>query len=221
MKTIFLFGDSTCQYNDSTTFPQVGWGQFFNEYIKDEYRIVNLAKNGRSTKTFKEEELFEPCQKEIKEGDFIFIQFGHNDAKVNSERFTEPYKDYQENLLFYADIARKVRATPVFLSSIYRRHFKLFHLDPNCHGEYPNAMKQLAEKENIIFLDITKASKKYIEKLGRKKSKELFMISAKGKYDYPEKTFDNTHLVEKGARAMCELIKKECLANDTLKEIIK
>ena len=221
MNKIFLFGDSTCQYNDESTYPQVGWGQFFHEYIKDKYQIINLAKNGRSTRTFKEEKLYEPCLKEISKGDYIFIQFGHNDSKVNSERFTEPFKDYQENLLFYANIARKVGATPVFLSSIYRRNFIGDKLDPNCHGDYPRAMKELAERENIIFLDLTSASKKYIEDLGDEKSKELFMISAKGKFDYPEKVFDNTHLVEKGARAVCELIKKECLSNDTLKELIK
>lgn len=221
MNTIYLFGDSTCQYNDETTFPQVGWGQFFNEYIKEDYKIVNLAKNGRSTKTFKEEGLYLPCLEKISKGDFIFIEFGHNDEKVNSERYTSPYKDYQENLLFYADIARKNGAIPVFLSPIYRRKFRLFHLDKNCHGEYPKAMKELAEKENIIFIDMTSITKKYIESLGRRKSKQLFMISAKGKYDYPKKTFDNTHLVEKGARTMCELIKKECLKDDILKNIIR
>lgn len=221
MNKIYLIGDSTCQYNDQSTYPQVGWGQFFGEYIKDEYEIINLAKNGRSTKTFREEGLFEPVEKGISEGDYLFIQFGHNDEKVNSERFTEPYGDYQKNLLYYAETARKVGATPVLLSPIYRRKFKLFKLDPKCHGEYPKAMKELAIKENIIFLDITKASKKYIERLGRNKSKELFMISAKGKYDYPEKTFDNTHLVEKGARAVCELIKKECQQNGALKLLFK
>ena len=221
MNKIYLFGDSTCQYNDETTYPQVGWGQFFHEYVKDNFEIIKLAKNGRSTRTFKEEKLYEPCEKGISKGDYIFIQFGHNDSKLNSERYTEPFKDYQENLLFYANIARKVGATPVFLSSIYRRHFIGDKLDPNCHGDYPRAMKELAERENIIFLDITSASKKYIEDLGDEKSKELFMISGLGKYDYPESTFDNTHLVEKGARAMCELIKKECLKNDTLKKIIK
>ena len=221
MNKIYLFGDSTCQYNDKSTFPQVGWGQFFSEYVKDEYQIINLAKNGRSTRTFIEEGLFKPCQKEISKGDYLFIQFGHNDVKVNSERYTEPYKDYQENLLFFINIARSVGATPVLLSSIYRRNFIGDKLDPNCHGEYPKAMEELAKKENVIFLDLTKASKEYIESLGDEKSKELFMISAKGKFAYPEKTFDNTHLVEKGARAICELIKKECLLNDTLKDIIR
>lgn len=221
MNKIYLFGDSTCQYNDETTFPQVGWGQFFHEYVKDEYEIINLAKNGRSTRTFREEKLYETCEKNISEGDFLFIQFGHNDEKVNSERFTEPYGDYQTNLLYFVDMARKVGATPVLLSSIYRRKWKWFHLDPNCHGEYPKAMKELAEREKIIFLDMTSVTKKCFEKLGRIGSKKLFMISAKGKYDYPEKTFDNTHLVEKGARTVCELIKKECLKNDTLSQLIK
>ena len=221
MNKIYLFGDSTCQYNDESTFPQVGWGQFFGEYIKDKYQIINLAKNGRSTRTFLDERLFEPCQKSIEKGDYLFIQFGHNDEKVNSERYTEPYKDYQENLLFYINIARQKEATPVLLSPIYRRQFVGDKLDPNCHGEYPKAMEELARKEHVIFIDMTSISKKYIESLGVEESKELFMISAKGKNDYPDKTFDNTHLVEKGARAICELIKKECLSNDTLRKLIK
>ena len=221
MNKIYLFGDSTCQYNDESTFPQVGWGQFFHEYVKDKYQIINLAKNGRSTRTFKEEGLYIPCQKEISKDDYLFIQFGHNDEKVNSERFTEPYKDYQENLLFYINIAREKGAIPILLSPIYRRHFIGDKLDSNCHGEYPKAMKELAIRENVIFLDMTSLTKKYLEELGEEKTKELFMISALGKYDYPDKLFDNTHLVEKGARMVCELIKKECLNNATLKELIK
>lgn len=221
MNKIYLFGDSTCQYNDETTYPQVGWGQFFKEYVKDDYEIINLAKNGRSTKSFINEGLYKPCEETISKGDFLFIQFGHNDNKIDPERHTDPFSSYQQNLLFFINIARKVGATPVLISSIYRRNFKFFHLDPNCHGDYPLAMKLLAEQEKVIFIDMTTLSKKYIEKLGPCKSKQLFMISAKGKYDYPIKTFDNTHLVEKGARMVCELLKKECLNNDILQKIIK
>ena len=99
MATIFWAGDSTVQYNDILTFPQTGIGQVMNLFLKPEVRVENHAKNGRSTKSFIDESRLTPIYDKITAGDFLFIQFGHNDEKKNDpQRYTDPYSDYMVNL---------------------------------------------------------------------------------------------------------------------------
>jgi hypothetical protein len=99
MTTIFWAGDSTVQYNDILTFPQTGIGQVMNLFLKPEVRVENHAKNGRSTKSFIDESRLTPIYDKITAGDFLFIQFGHNDEKKNDpQRYTDPHSDYMVNL---------------------------------------------------------------------------------------------------------------------------
>ena len=222
MNKIYLIGDSTCQRNFDDTYPQTGWGQLFNEYISPKYKVINLAKNGRSSKSFYNEGLFKYCEDTIENGDFLFIQFGHNDEKEDIERHTDPFTTYQEQLSYYIDYALKKGAKPVLISSIYRRKFIDEHtLDPICHYDYPKAMEELAKKKNIIYIDMTSISKKALEEIGEKKSRDYFMNFDKDIYpNYPEGKEDNTHLREKGARLICELLVNEIKKIDLLKEII-
>ena len=118
MNNIFLIGDSTCQTNDESTFPQVGWGQFFEEYLKNPAKVHNFAKNGRSSKSFFEEHRFDSVIENFTDGDFLFIQFGHNDEKEDKERKTEPFGTYKDYLSKYIDFAKSKNGTPVRLYSI-------------------------------------------------------------------------------------------------------
>lgn len=207
MNTIFLMGDSTCQTNDETTFPQVGWGQFLQEYINCSYKVVNLAKNGRSSKSFIDEGLYKPCLESIKKGDFLFIQFGHNDEKNDPSRATSPFTTYLDNLHFLISIAKNAGATPVLLSSIYRRHFINGKIVDNCHLDYPQAMEELSKKENVIYIDMCSLTKDYLQSIGEEASKELFMNFPSSTYPlYPKGKEDNTHLREKGARVVLSLL---------------
>ena len=88
MNKIYLLGDSTCQTNNEDTYPQTGWGQLLNLFVNENYEVVNLAKNGRSTKSFIDEGLFEICKNNLKENDIVIIQFGHNDEKDDVLRHT-------------------------------------------------------------------------------------------------------------------------------------
>ena len=123
MNIIYLIGDSTCQTNTKETYPQTGWGQVFCDYINNGYEVINLAKNGRSSKSFYDEGLFKEVEENIKPGNLLFIQFGHNDEKEDEVRHTDPFTTYQEQLKYYIDVARRIDAIPILLSSIYRRHF--------------------------------------------------------------------------------------------------
>ncbi len=220
---VYLVGDSTCHTNNSDTFPQVGWGQLFGEYLKDNYEVINLAQNGRSTKSFIDEGWFDVVKKNISKGDYLFIQFGHNDEKADEKRHTDPFTTYQENLLFFINTARNVGATPVLCSSIYRRHFDSNgKIIDNCHLDYPKAMEELAHKENVNYIDMCELTKQELIKIGDEPSKELFMNFGKGIYpNYPEGKEDNTHLREKGARMVISLLVNEMKQNDSLKNLLK
>ena len=222
MKKIYLLGDSTCQTNGEDTYPQTGWGQLLQDYVTNEYKVVNLAKNGRSTKSFIDEGLFEPCKKKLKKGDIVIIQFGHNDEKEDVERHTDPFTSYQDNLNYFIDVALKKGATPILISSIYRRQFIKEHkLVKNTHGLYPKAMKQVARKRKVIFIDMNKITYRWLKKLGDTKSKKYFMNFDSNIYpNYKEGKEDNTHLRYDGAKVICEFI-IQTIKKTKLKRILK
>lgn len=202
MKKIFWAADSTVQYNNILTYPQTGMGQTLGLYLKDDVVIENHAKNGRSTLSFMTEGRLDEIDKRIQAGDYLFIQFGHNDEKSEDPaRYTTAFGTYQENLMKYAEVARKHGAKPVFISSLSRR---LFNEDGtyrgNSHEEYQKAMKELAEKENIPFIDLCAKSMDFIVKMGDEATKQYFMNFSAGLYEnYPEGKADNTHLRYAGA----------------------
>lgn len=223
MNTIYLIGDSTCHTNSKETYPQHGWGQVFSMFINDKYNVINLAENGRSSKSFYDEGLFNKCEQNIKENDFLFIQFGHNDEKDDEKRHTDPFTTYQQYLRYYVNVAKSKKAIPVLLSSIYRRHFDEFeNIKENCHLNYPDAMKDLANKEDVIYIDMCELTKQMLINLGKEKSKELFMNFDKGIYhNYPDGKEDNTHLRYKGALEVCKILVNQINKIEKLKVILK
>ncbi|MGL6174163.1 MAG: rhamnogalacturonan acetylesterase [Cellulosilyticaceae bacterium] len=210
-KRIFLAGDSTVAYNDIFTYPQTGWGQVLHLYLKDDIEIYNYAKNGRSSKSFMEEGRLEKINQSIQAGDFLLIQFGHNDQKEDEKRHTEPYTTYQEYLTQYVEVARKNQAIPVLITSLYRRHFdEMGNLLENVHGEYPHAMVELGDKLEVPVIDLCTKSKKILQDLGEERSRELFMnLGANQSTQYPEGIVDNTHLRYKGAIYMAGIVANE------------
>ena len=206
--TIHLMGDSTMAEKDLTGGnPERGWGMMFQNFLDDSYQVVNYAQNGRSTKSFIDRGLWAKVYDALQPGDYVFIQFGHNDAKADDpERYAPAFGAYQDNLRTFIRGARAKGATPVLLTPVARRWFKENGLDRNCHTDYPAAMKQVAQEEGVTLLDITTKSLDWLEGLGDEASKAYFMIST-GKDD-------NTHTVACGARKVTEMV---C---ETLKEQI-
>ena len=198
---IFWAGDSTVTQNNYKSYPQTGLGQGLSQYLKKDIIIINKAENGRSTKSFIDEGRLDEIDREIGKGDFLFIEFGHNDQKDDEERHTEAYGSYQDNLRKFVDVALKHDAHPVFITSLYRRQFKDDNtLADNTHGDYPQAMIDLGKELNVPVIDLCSLSKEYIEELGDQKSEGLFMNLEEGRYkNYPEGKKDNTHLNYEGA----------------------
>lgn len=202
MKTIFWAGDSTVQYNEITTYPQTGIGQVFHLFVKPEVRISNHAKNGRSTKSFIDESRLPAIYDQITEGDFLFIQFGHNDEKkADPVRYTEPFSEFKINLGKFINVARNKKAFPVLITPLERRCFTDDGvLGAGEHGDYVKAMKQTANELAVPLIDLYSMSRDELEKAGAEKSKEWYMHLPQGKYaSHPEGLIDNTHLKYEGA----------------------
>ena len=198
--TIHLMGDSTMAEKDlSDGKLERGWGMMFPNFVDSTINVINYAQNGRSTKSFIDKGLWDMVQYALQPGDYVFIQFGHNDAKADDpDRYAPAFGAYQENLRTFIRGAREKGATPVLLTPVARRWFKNGKLDRNCHTDYPAAMKQVAEEMGVTLLDITTPTLDWIESIGDEASKAYFMIST-GKDD-------NTHTVACGARKVTEIV---------------
>ncbi len=192
MKTIYYIGDSTVARNSIQTYPQTGMSQGLMLYIREDVQIVSLAKNGRSTKSFLDEGRFAPVKENIGRGDFLFIQFGHNDNKPDPARYTDPNTDFRENLRIFIRIAKAAGAYPVLITPIARRRFdENGCFLPGSHEGYPDAIRQVGREENVPVADLTALTESWLPQIGDEASKPYFM--------WPK---DNTHLKPEGAVKM-------------------
>lgn len=199
MDRIFYIGDSTVQLNRIDTYPQTGMAQVLELFLAPGIRVLPHGKNGRSTKSFLDEGLFEPVRQEMEKGDLLFIQFGHNDEKDDPLRHTDPYGSFQENLRFFLSEARLRGAFPVLITPIARRQFDSEgRFLPGSHGEYPAAVRQVGEQEGVPVADLTALTEAFLAELGDEPSKPLFV--------WPK---DNTHLKYDGAVKMAEFLCRE------------
>lgn len=202
MATIYWAGDSTVQYNDITTYPQTGIGQVFHLFLKPEVKVLNFAKNGRSTKSFIDEGRLAAIEEQITEGDFLFIQFGHNDEKkADPARYTDPFGQYMVNLERFVNAARGKKAYPVLITPLERRCFAEGNqLGVGEHSDYVAAMKQAAENLEVPLIDLYSMSREKLRKAGAEKTKDWYMHLPKDVYpSHPEGLTDNTHLKYEGA----------------------
>ncbi|MFL1012463.1 GDSL-type esterase/lipase family protein [Flavisericum labens] len=209
--TLFLIGDSTCSDYNASVFPRTGWGTTIGEYFDNGgINFDNRAKSGRSSKSFYDEGSWTPVINDIQSGDFLIIQFGHNDEKTSDPvRYTDPYTTYQEYLKKYIDEARAKGAYPILATSIYRNYWNGDGATmKDSHGDYPPAMRTLATEEDVPLVDAHVLSKTLFESLGKTYTTyEVFMNLEVGEFpNYPSGNSDNTHLQENGAYKMSEVI---------------
>jgi lysophospholipase L1-like esterase len=211
-KSIFWAGDSTVKENDFTTYPQTGIGQGMHLFTKKEVLINNYAENGRSTKNFIDESRLAVIYDEIRKDDFLFIQFGHNDGKIEDpNRYCEAFGEYQENLEKFVNVARNRKAHPVLITPLCRRWFQGNNqLQEDIHGDYPKAMIDTAQRLDVPYIDLFSASVDCLKSLGIDGSKKLFMnLIASDYVNYPEGLDDNTHLRYEGAVLFANIIALE------------
>lgn len=221
---IYLIGDSTCANKNESKRPETGWGmefrQFFNEYAE----VENHALNGRSSRSFRLEGRWnEPILNKLQAGDYVFIQFGHNDQKFKSpDRYTNPFTGYRANLERYVKEVRAKGAHPVLLTSIVRRNFNEYGTLIDTHGEYPLVVRLVADAMQVPFIDLQRSTEELTIDLGEEKSKDLWLHLEKGEHpNYPKGVHDDTHLNQHGAKIVAKMVVDELKAQNILVEYLK
>jgi lysophospholipase L1-like esterase len=210
---IFLAGDSTMSIKEIKAYPETGWGMPFVYFWDSTVTVVNRAKNGRSTKTFISEGLWKSITDEAGEGDYVFIQFGHNDESPDKkERYATP-DTFKMNLTKFVKETREKGATPILFTPVSRRKFDTTGTALETHKEYSAYVKEVAARENVLLIDLDTKSRELYQQFGKGDSKLLFMQLKPGEHpNYPDGRDDNTHFNELGARLIAQLVLKEVRA---------
>ena len=206
--TIFLAGDSTMAIKQPDKRPETGWGEMFGRYFKEGMvKIDNRAMNGRSTKTFISEGCWQSIVDDLGKGDYVFIQFGHNDeSKEKGERYTPP-GDYRKNLARFVYDARTKGGYPVLLTPVMRRRFDKDGRFVDTHGEYPDIVRAIARELNVPLIDMHRKSEELIIRYGVAESRNLFLQLKPGENaNYPNGIEDNTHFNPMGADEMARIV---------------
>ncbi|MDE5671813.1 MAG: rhamnogalacturonan acetylesterase [Duncaniella sp.] len=220
--TVFMIGDSTMANKPLDKENQErGWGQMLPIYLEGAIKVDNHAVNGRSSKSFIDEGRWEKVREQIRPGDYVIIQFGHNDEKAKSpDRYTVPGSTFDANLKKFVNETREKGGTPILMNSIVRRNFPANGIAAaqtddrqktwkkglenypaegdtlvDTHGDYRIAPKNVAEEMGVVFVDMNTLTHELVQGLGKDSSKDLFMWMPVGKYEFaPNGRIDNTHL---------------------------
>jgi lysophospholipase L1-like esterase len=210
--TIYTIGDSTmANKTKPDENPERGWGQMLPLFFNDNIIIDNRAVNGRSTRSFIDEKRWDAIYKVLKPGDYVFIQFGHNDQKEkDSTRYTNPHTAYRHNLIRFVNETRAKGAIPVLFSSIVRRNFNEQGVLIPTHGDYPLETRLVAQEYKVPFIDMEYYSELLEQSYGPEKSKQLHLHYKAGEIPYyKEDKADNTHLCVKGATEIAKIAIEE------------
>ncbi|WP_010680972.1 SGNH/GDSL hydrolase family protein [Acetivibrio cellulolyticus] len=196
--TVYLAGDSTVQSYNSSYYPQAGWGQMIYNYFTPDVYFVNKAIAGRSSKSFVVDGRLDEILNVIKKDDYLFIQFGHNDATIsNPERYAAPYTTYKEYLAKYIDGAREKGAIPILITPVARLNYNNGTYK-NDFPDYCTAMKQVADEKNCAIIDLMTKSLDYYATLDYNTVYKFYMVSSNGT--------DYTHFTETGAKEIAEIV---------------
>ena len=218
---VFIAGDSTaCEYgkDEKYALPRAGWGMYFGKYVKG-VNVTDYALSGRSSKSFTTEDNYYKLMRDVGKGDYVIIQFGHNDAKNSSDedkelRYTDPKGDKDtegsfKNSLYknYILPVQEKGATPILLTPISRRNFEDTGKVKDSHGLYDDAVRELAQELGITYVDMTKVTEDIYNKVGEKGAMYYHAIyndRTKGKDG-----IDNTHLNHWGGERIAYLTASE------------
>jgi len=207
--TIYMAGDSTMAIKEVKDEPETGWGVPFAIFFDDSVNVVNHAKNGRSTRTFIEEGRWAEIVDALQPGDYVIIQFGHNDeSEQKVDRYTTP-DQYKANLTRFIEETRTLGAQPILLSPITRRHFNAEGKIEPTHSYAPLSI-EVAEETGVEFIDMESITRDYFQAMGDAESAVRFMhIPPDTHPNYPNGIRDNTHTNHLGAREVAQLFLAE------------
>ena len=204
--TVWLIGDSTMSIKEVRAYPETGWGMPFANFFDSTVAVDDRAKNGRSTRSFIEEGRWQEVVENLKAGDYVFIQFGHNDEVPTKKTYTTE-DQFRANLIRYVNETRAKKAIPVLITPVARRKFDSSGHVAGTHEVYSAIVRSVAKQVNIPLIDLDKKSQVLLQELGPENSKFLFNHLEPGENpNYPGGWNDNTHFNELGARRMAEIV---------------
>jgi lysophospholipase L1-like esterase len=209
--TIYMAGDSTMANKPLEDNPEKGWGMMFQQFFDSTVIVENHAMNGRSTRTFISENRWQAIVDKLKPGDYVIIQFGHNDeSPEKKDRYTPP-ADYKKNLIRFVNETRAKDASPILCTPVMRRRFDKDGKFYDAHDSvYPGIVRQLADSMKVTLLDMHRKSEKLIVAAGDEGSKKIFLLIKPGEYkSLPKGREDNTHFSEYGATEMAKIAVEE------------
>lgn len=205
---IVIASDSTAADYSPGRYPQMGWGMVLGCSLDPSAQIVNLARGGRSTKTFQEEGLWSVLMAQLRRDDTVLIQFGHNDADTKKiVRFTDPNGAYVDNLRRFVADVRTAGAHPVLVTPIAKLIFKDGRIE-DTHGPYSASVRRVAAETKTPLIDLDRESQAALQKMGEAEGAKRFMIysAADNIASYPDGINDTTHPNELGARMAAGII---------------
>ena len=206
--TVYLIGDSTmADKPDPAHNPERGWGQALPRFLDGAVTVRNHAVNGRSSRSFIGEGRWDSVRVRLRKGDYVLVQFGHNDQKVeDSTRYTNPYSAYRRNLERFVAETRAAGATPILLSSIVRRRFSAAGVLEDTHGVYPWVARTVARETGTPFVDHQLLTEELVLRHGPERSKALYVWVTAGQHPaFPTARQDDTHLSPAGADSVARL----------------
>jgi lysophospholipase L1-like esterase len=204
--TVYLIGDSTLSIKEKRYYPETGWGMPFVHFFNESVTVDNRAMNGRSTGSFIAENRWQPVADNLQAGDYVLIQFGHNDEVKTKKTYTTE-AEFQANLIRFVDETRAKKARPVLITPVARRSFNNQGQLEDTHAVYSQLVRNVAARYQVPLIDLDRESQALLKALGVEPSKLLFLQLAPGEHpNYPEGKVDNTHFSELGARKMAQLV---------------
>ncbi|WP_427874016.1 rhamnogalacturonan acetylesterase [Flavobacterium sp. MMS24-S5] len=229
--TVYLIGDSTVadyanNYEEGkdykkTRYPVTGWGQVFQQFlVKDSLKKIDKliktdsafvddrARGGRSTRTFFQEGRWRLVYENLKKGDLVLMQFGHNDAAEDKPERYVNIEGYKEFLRLFVEQTRAKGAKPILITPVARNFPWKDGKLQNIHGLYPQAVKDIAKELDVPCIDLNQKSIDFFTKKGQPYVSENYFMNFKGGiYEaYPEGQKDNTHFQTKGAEEVARLV---------------
>jgi lysophospholipase L1-like esterase len=206
---VWMIGDSTmCNYEPVRS-PLTGWGMPFAGFFDSTVTIKNMARGGRSTRTFISEKRWQPVADSLQQGDYVLIQFGHNDEakeEIYKDRYTSP-DDYRINLNKFIAETKAKNANPILITPVSRRYFDKDGKIKETHQVYSDIVRDVAKLQNVPVIDLDEMSRALFQQYGAEDSKLFFnYILPDINPHYPAGIKDDTHFNEMGARRLAELV---------------
>ncbi|MDO4334427.1 MAG: rhamnogalacturonan acetylesterase [Bacteroidales bacterium] len=203
--TLFYCGDSTVV--DQNKEPWASWGQLIPQFFDEQIAVSNHAESGQRTSSFFAGKRYDKVLSMAKPGDYVFVEFGHNDEKDKGAG-SGAYYNYAHNLKTFIDRARSKQLNVVFLTPTARRNFKNGKLQ-DTHGDYPKAMREVAARENVPLIDLTEMTSTLYEALGEEGSKRVLVHYPAGTFAGQDKALaDNTHFNTFGADQVARCVRE-------------